>query len=109
MRKEVTIGTKKETLEVNALTPILYKKAFKADFIRKLQALRSGKNSEGLAEFFPRVAFIAMKQAKHEYAVTEEEFFEWLVTFGALDFANSAADIMLMISNSEHNTSKAKN
>lgn len=109
MRQEVKIGNKTETLEINALTPILYKKAFKADFIRELQALRSGKNSEGLAEFFPRVAFLAMKQANHEYAVTEEEFFEWLCEFGALDFANSAADIMLMISNAEKNTSKAKN
>ena len=109
MRQEVKIGNKTETLEINALTPILYKKAFKADFIRELQNLRSGKNAEGLAEFFPRVAYIAKKQAEHDYSVSEESFYDWVAEFEALDFANSASEIMLMISGNEKNTSKAKN
>ena len=109
MRQELTIGTKQIELEINALTPILYKKAFKSDFIRELQNLRSGKNSEGMAEFFPQVAFIAMKQAKHEYRFTDEEFYSFVSEFNTLDFANSAADIMMMISGSEKNTSKSKN
>ena len=109
MRQEVTIGTNKVTLEVNALTPILYKKAFKADFIRELQNLRSGKNAEGLAEFFPRVAYIAKKQADYDYSVSEESFYVWVAEFEALDFANAASDIMILISGNEKNTSKAKN
>lgn len=109
MRQEINIGTKPIELEVNALTPILYKKAFKSDFIRELQNLRSGKNSDGMAEFFPRVAFVAMKQAKHDYRFADEEFYTFVSEFNALDFANSAADIMMMISGSEKTTSEAKN
>ena len=74
-----------------------------------MQNLRSGKNAEGLAEFFPRVAYIAKKQAEKDYSVTEESFYSWLAEFEALDFANAASDIMVMISGSEKNTSKAKN
>lgn len=109
MRKEIKIGTNISEYEINALTPILYKKAFKTDFIRELQSLRSGKNSEGMAEFFPQIAFVALKQAKHDYKITEDEFYTWLGEFGALDFANAAPELLSLIMESDKTSSKAKN
>lgn len=109
MRREVNIGAKTIELEINALTPILYKQAFKSDFIRELQVIRSGKNLEGTTEFFPRAAYIGMKQAKHDYKFSDEEFYSFVSEFGALDFTYVAADIIVMISDSERPTSKAKN
>ena len=109
MRRDIKVGTKTLTLEINALTPILYRKVFKTDFIREMQAIRSGKNSEGLAEFFPKVAFIGFSQNEYNYKMTEEDFYKWLSDFGSLDFMNAAPDILSLIVNQEESTSKQKN
>lgn len=108
MRKEIKIGEKSVDLEINALTPILYKRTFKEDMIVVLDGMRGGKNKDKLSEFFPQLAYIGACQAKKEKP-SEDAFEEWVCEFGALDFMVSSPQIMELVNNQRVTTSAQKN
>lgn len=111
MRKKVSIGDKEFELSVNALTPIHYKRIFKDDMLRALDALRGeGSKFEGMFDFLSQTSFVAMRQAEGSASMaTIDEYFSWLETFEILDIMEAGASIMDLIRTSQKQTSKPKN
>lgn len=108
MEREIQIGSKNVKLNINALTPILYKRLFKSDMIVSLNKMRGGKNPEIATEFFPQLAYCGYCQANKE-KMTEDGFVEFVSSFEALDIVIAAPQIMQLVNAQEKHTSTEKN
>lgn len=108
MEREIQIGSKNVKLNINALTPILYKRFFKSDMIVSLNTMRGGKSPETATEFFPQLAYCGYCQASKE-KMTEEGFEKFLSGFEALDIVIAAPQIMQLVNAQREHTSTEKN
>lgn len=92
MYKDITIGSKTVGMAANALSPYLFKRLFREDFLKELQ------KPEPDTDLFVKMGFIFAKQAEvNDLAklttLNETDFFKWLQDFEPLDVMLATNDI----------------
>ena len=94
MFKTVTIGEKEIELCANAATPFRFKQVFHKDLF-SIFSNNEKAEQEGF-EAIAELCYIMHKQAEKADMgkLNEDEFIEWLEGFGAMDFAESAEEIL---------------
>ena len=104
MYKTLTIGGKKLELTANAATPFRFRQVFKKDLLQILGNEQKAE-AEGI-EAVTELAFIMAKQAEKADMgkLNEDEFINWLEGFGAMDFINSAEEILTIYMDSTTET-----
>ena len=94
MFKTLTVGEKELEFKATAATPFRFKTVFHKDLLQILGNEEKAEK-EGV-ETVTELAYIMTKQAEGAdmSKLNEEDFFNWLDGFGAMDFINSAEDIL---------------
>lgn len=96
MKGTVKIGNKNVDMVANALTPVLYKKIFRKDFL-----VESQKKDMDLT-IFQELAFVMASQAQIVSAkqlMTElnvESYYSWLEEFEAMEIMEAVNDIFAL-------------
>ena len=94
MYKTVSIGGKELEFKATAATPFRFKTVFHRDLLQILGDQERAEK-EG-AEVVTQLAYIMNKQADGAdmSKLNEDTFVDWLDGFGAMDFINSAEEIL---------------
>lgn len=94
MFKTIKIGETELEMSANAATPFRFKQVFKKDLLQILGNEEKAE-TEGV-EAVTQLAYIMAKQAEKTdmSKLNEEGFITWLEDFGAMDFVNSAEEIL---------------
>lgn len=116
MKRTVTIGEKNIELEAVATISLIMKRLFKVNTFSEFEKLgeaKSGMIDESM-DLIMELAFVMAKQAeckdiKTMLSLTEEDYFEWLMQFDALDFVDPAKDIINVYLGSKSSEATAKN
>lgn len=93
MKGTITIGSQGVEMVANAASPHLYKTIFREDFLRETQ------NPDPDPTIFQKMGFVMALQASGKptreilTGTTEDDFYEWLEQFEALDLIQASADI----------------
>lgn len=100
------IGGVEVELRCSALTPILYRNAYKRDLFRDLSAFREGGGElpDGAMEAMLHMAYICAKQATP--GIEPEE--DWLDRFGLLAAGDIAGAVAALITGDEQTISTPK-
>lgn len=97
MVKEISIGTKRVTLEANAATPIRYRNTFKKDLLTQISegTRENGVDLSVASEVAPELAYIMAKSAEKAdmTKLNEESWLKWLEQFEPMDVVNATEDI----------------
>lgn len=107
MRKTLLIGEHEVDMVANGLTPVLYKRVFHRDFLAESQ------KEDTDFTIFQELGFIMSQQATRPVKelmndITEEEYWEWLSQFDAMDLVNNVGEIFAIYQGQAKSTSKAK-
>lgn len=116
MLSSVNIGGKELQLLANAATPYLFKQTFKADLMKMFVGVSADSDIEeqiGITSILPQMAFIMSKQAdglkpSEFMKLKEDDFYDWLVDYEAMDFAVNASPIIEAYMGNQMTTSNAK-
>ena len=94
MYKTINIGGKELEFKATAATPFRYKTVFHKDLLQTIGNEEKAEK-EGV-EAVTQLAYIMNKQAEGAdmSKLNEESFVDWLDGFGAMDFINSAEEII---------------
>lgn len=91
MKGSVNFGGIEVEVVANAASPYLYKSVFREDFLAKVQETNPD------VDLFVKMGYIMANQAKMGFReirnLTEEDFFEWLEGFGAMDIMNATQEL----------------
>lgn len=101
-----TIGGVELKMRCSALTPILYRNAYKRDLFRDLAAFQNGAGDlpDGAMEAMLHLAYICAKQATPEIQPEED----WLDQFGLLAAGEIAGAVAALITGDEVTISSPK-
>lgn len=107
MRRTLTIGEYDVDMVANGMTPVIYKRIFRKDFL-----VESQKKDTDMT-LFQELGFVMAMQAQKPVkelmeGLTESDYWEWLEKFGALDVLNSVDKIFELYANQTVSTSTAK-
>lgn len=103
----VKIGQREVEMAANAASPYVYKLIFREDFLLQTQ------QKEVSPDIFEKMGFVMAKQAEagtleELRKLTEEDFYEWLSGFEAMDLLEATAQIMDLYAKNEEKTSIPK-
>ena len=103
------IGEIPVNMVANAATPIHYRSFFKKDFFNTIQNIDMTQLDEAM-DSISGIAFILNRQAEgvNIRDLQYDNYVKWMEQFGAMDFVNSAADIINFYMGTEETTSDAK-
>lgn len=91
----ITLGNEKRGLTANGLSPVIFRKVFKKDFLTG--RVENQHDSGALVDLYSMMAFIMAKQYELPQAelfkLTEEDYFAFLSCLGAADIENSVEQI----------------
>lgn len=109
---EVKIGEKTTKMKANGLTPVIYHAVFQEDLIDKMDHFGT-QEAWTTIETAGKMAFIMMKQAKAKsraelFELTEEQYYKWMETLGAMDMSNAAYDVIEMYMKQKKETATPK-
>ncbi len=99
----VTLGGAKRGLTANGLSPVLFRKVFRQDFLQA--RVDNQKDNGAIMELYGKMAFIM--QSQHEYSqadllkLTEGDYWEWLATINGADIENHFAEISAIYEGNE--------
>lgn len=108
MKGTVKIGDKNVDMVANALTPVLYKRVFRKDFL-----LESQKKDIDMT-IFQELAFVMASQAQiisAKQLMTElsvESYYEWLEGFEAMEIMEAVNDIFALYHSQTKVSSRSK-
>lgn len=103
----VTVGGVEVKLRCSALTPILYREAFRKDLFGELSKFQNAQNGElpdGAVDAMLGVVYTCAKQADPEI----EPFEEWIDQFGLMDAAELAGAVAAIVTDNEDTLVTAK-
>ena len=103
----VTVGGVEVKLRCSALTPILYREAFRKDLFGELSKFQNAQNGElpdGAVDAMLGVVYTCAKQADPEI----EPFHDWLDRFDLLDSAELVSAVYGLIAKARQTMSTAK-
>jgi hypothetical protein len=92
MRRTINIGGKDIDMVANGLTPVIYKRIFRRDFLAETQ-----KEDLDLT-IFQELGFVMAMQSEKPMkelmeGLTIENYYEWLEGFGAMDIISKVNEI----------------
>lgn len=107
MRGTIKLGDKDVEMYANAMTPVIYKRIFRKDFL-----VESQKKDVDMT-IFQELGFVMAVQAEKGTRdildnVTIDNYYEWLEGFEALDIIGNVTDIFALYSNQTVSTSVSK-
>lgn len=99
----VTLGGAKRGLTANGLSPVLFRKVFREDFLQA--RVDNQKDNGAIMELYGRMAFIMQMQHERSQAdllkLTEDDYWEWLATIHGADIENHFAEISAIYEGNE--------
>lgn len=106
----VTLGNTKRGLTANGLSPVIFRKVFKQDFLTG--RVEKQNDNGGLVELYGKMAFImAMQYEKPQaelFKLTEDDYYTFLAGLNAADIENGITEIHAIYEGNEVPTSDPK-
>lgn len=106
----VTLGNTKRGLTANGLSPVIFRKVFKKDFLTG--RVEKQNDNGGLVELYGKMAFIMAMQFEKPQAelfkLTEDDYYTFLAGLNAADIENGIGEIHAIYEGNEVPTSDPK-